>query len=55
VKWSAWLSRVIGLAWVPPELASDGATFDVHTDVGTARARVVLRAFYDPDGTKVRS
>jgi sarcosine oxidase subunit alpha len=55
VKWSAWLSRVIGLAWVPPELATDGATFDVRTDGGTARARVVLQAFYDPGGARVRS
>ena len=54
-KWSAWLSRVIGLAWVPPELAADGAAFDVRVDGGTARASVVLRPFYDPDGVKVRS
>jgi sarcosine oxidase subunit alpha len=54
-KWSAWLSRVIGLAWVPPELASDGAAFDVRVDGGTARASVVLRPFYDPDGVRVRS
>jgi sarcosine oxidase subunit alpha len=54
-KWSPWLSRVIGLAWVPPELANEGATFDVRIDGGTARARVVLHPFYDPDGAKVRS
>lgn len=54
-KWSAWLERVIGLAWVPPGLASDGAVFDVRVDGGTARARVVLRPFYDPAGEKVRS
>jgi sarcosine oxidase subunit alpha len=54
-KWSAWLSRVIGLAWVPPDLASDGAAFEVRVDGGTARARVVLQPFYDPAGEKVHS
>ncbi len=54
-KRSAWLGRVIGLAWVPVALARDGATFDVRTDGATARARVVLRPFYDPDGVRVRS
>jgi sarcosine oxidase subunit alpha len=54
-KWSGWLSRVIGLAWVPPELADEGATFDIRVDGGVARARVVRRPFYDPDGARVRS
>jgi sarcosine oxidase subunit alpha len=54
-KWSAWLGRVIGLAWVPAALARDGATFDVRVNGGSARARVVLQPFYDPAGAKVRS
>jgi sarcosine oxidase subunit alpha len=54
-KWSAWLGRVIGLAWVPTAFAHDGATVEVRMNGATARARVVLRPFYDPDGTKVRS
>jgi dimethylglycine dehydrogenase len=54
-KWSAWLGRVIGLAWVPAERARDGATFDVRMDGATARARVVMRPFYDPDGVRLRS
>jgi sarcosine oxidase subunit alpha len=54
-KWSAWLGRVIGLAWVPPERAHDGATFDVRTDGGTVTARAVTRPFYDPDGARLRS
>jgi sarcosine oxidase subunit alpha len=54
-KWSAWLGRVIGLAWVPAALACDGATVEVRMNGATARARVVLRPFYDPDGTKARS
>ncbi len=54
-KWSAWLGRVIGLAWVPTALARDGETVEVRMNGATARARVVLRPFYDPEGTKVRS
>ena len=54
-KWSAWLGRVIGLAWVPAALARAGATFDVRMNGASARARVVLEPFYDPAGAKVRS
>ena len=54
-KWSAWLGRVIGLAWVPAARARDGATFDVRMDGATARARVVMRPSYDPDGVRLRS
>jgi sarcosine oxidase subunit alpha len=54
-KWSGWLGRVIGLAWVPTALARQDATFDVRMDGATARARVVLQPFYDPDGARVRS
>jgi sarcosine oxidase subunit alpha len=54
-KWSAWLGRVIGLAWVPTALAREDATFDVRMNGASARARIVLEPFYDPTGAKVRS
>ncbi len=54
-KWSAWLGRVIGLAYVPAGLARAGQTLQVRVDGGTATARVVLRPFHDPDGALVRS
>jgi sarcosine oxidase subunit alpha len=54
-KWSPRLGRVIGLAWLPVDSAHDGAEFDVRLDGTTARAHVVRRPFYDPDGLRLRS
>ncbi|PYO56275.1 MAG: aminomethyltransferase [Candidatus Rokuibacteriota bacterium] len=54
-KWSAWLGRVIGLAYVPAGLARAGQSLQVRVDGGSATARVVLRPFHDPDGARVRS
>ena len=54
-KWSAWLGRVIGLAFVPAELARAGQALEVRVDGGSAAARVVLRPFHDPDSARVRS
>ncbi|MDQ3867671.1 MAG: aminomethyltransferase family protein, partial [Actinomycetota bacterium] len=54
-RWSPELRRVIGMAWVPSELAREGAEFDVKMDGGVERARVRLRPFYDPDGGRLRS
>jgi sarcosine oxidase subunit alpha len=53
-RWSLELGRAIGMAWVPPRLAEEGAQFDVKIDGGLERARVRLRPFYDPDGGKLR-
>ncbi|HEX5936683.1 MAG TPA: 2Fe-2S iron-sulfur cluster-binding protein [Actinomycetota bacterium] len=52
---SATVGAVIGLAWVPADLAADGSRFEIrfggsHT-VGTVRAAPV----YDPDGARFRS
>jgi sarcosine oxidase subunit alpha len=54
-KWSPFLQRVIGLAWVPADRAVDGATFDVRMDGTTRTAHVVARPFYDPEGVRLRS
>ncbi len=54
-KWSAHVGRAIGLAWVPVDLARDGATFDVRVEGGTCSARVVEKPFYDPHGYRVRA
>lgn len=52
---SAAVGAVIGLAWVPADLASDGSRFEIrfggsHT-VGTVHAA----PFYDPGGVRARS
>jgi glycine cleavage system aminomethyltransferase T len=53
-KWSAYLGRAIGLAWLPGRLASEGATFEVRVDGATRTAVVVTKPFHDPDGTRLR-
>jgi sarcosine oxidase subunit alpha len=54
-RFSAELGRTIGLAWVPAELATEGARFEIRTAVHPLAATVRLRPFYDPDGARLRS
>jgi sarcosine oxidase subunit alpha len=49
------MKTVVGMAWVPAPLAEDGKTFEIAYNGHRANARVVLRPFYDPDGTRLRS
>jgi sarcosine oxidase subunit alpha len=46
--------KAIGLAWVPAEVARDGAEVDVRVGGRLARARITEKVFYDPDGTRLR-
>jgi glycine cleavage system aminomethyltransferase T len=43
------------MAWVPPELARDGAEFFVTIDGGFDKAYVRLSPFFDPEGERLRS
>ncbi len=45
----------IGLAWVDPEVAHEGAELAIRVDAADQRATVTLAAFYDPDGERLRS
>jgi sarcosine oxidase subunit alpha len=54
-RWSPELRKVIGMAWVPAELAHDGAEFFVTMNGGFDKAHVRLRPFFDPDGERLRS
>ncbi len=54
-RWSPELRRVIGLAWVPPGLAAEGSELAIRMDGGVEKARVRLRPFFDPDGSRLRS
>jgi sarcosine oxidase subunit alpha len=54
-RWSPELRKVIGMAWVPPELARDGAEFFVTIDGGFDKAQVRLTPFFDPEGKRLRS
>jgi sarcosine oxidase subunit alpha len=52
---SPHLGRAIGMAWVRPELAREGAEIEIKVDGGVASARVRLKPFFDPDGERLRS
>jgi glycine cleavage system aminomethyltransferase T len=54
-RWSPQLERVIGMAWVPAALASDGAEITISDGDRREQAEVVTRPFYDPDGEVLRS
>jgi len=52
---SRQLDRVIGMAWVPAEMASDGATITISDEKRRLRGEVLTKPFYDPDGEVLRS
>ncbi|MEX2645706.1 MAG: 2Fe-2S iron-sulfur cluster-binding protein [Gaiellaceae bacterium] len=54
-RWSGELGRAIGMAWVPPDLAEEGATIEIRVDGRLEPASVRLRPFFDPDGERLRS
>jgi sarcosine oxidase, subunit alpha len=49
------LNQVIGLAWVPSQLAAEGTTITISDEGQTFRAQIQTRPFYDPDGEVLRS
>ena len=52
---SPTMNRGFGLAWVPPELAQEGASIEVLIGDRRESARVTLRPVYDPEGHRLRS
>jgi sarcosine oxidase subunit alpha len=55
VRRSEAVGAVIGLAWLPPERASDGTRFEVRVDRRLVGGRVTSGPFFDPDGERMRS
>ncbi len=54
-RFSPTLEEIIGLCWLPVDLASqNGATFMIRMDGHLVEARVHHDAFYDPDGERLR-
>jgi sarcosine oxidase subunit alpha len=49
------VGRVVGLAWVDPQSAEDGATISIRVEGSLHRASVTLSPFYDPEGALLRS
>jgi sarcosine oxidase subunit alpha len=54
-RWSDELGKAIGMAWVPPELAEEGAQIALKVNGSIERAHVRLRPFFDPEGEQLRS
>lgn len=52
---SAAAGTVVGLAWVPAGWAVDGTELEIQFGASHAVARVALKPFYDPEGTRLRS
>ncbi len=46
---------IVGLAWVEPDRAQEGAPFAIRSDGATIAAQVALAPFYDPQGERLRS
>jgi sarcosine oxidase, subunit alpha len=49
------LGGIVGLAWVPPEVAEDGAEFGISSSGVIVRATVTTSPFYDPEGDRQRA
>jgi sarcosine oxidase, subunit alpha len=54
-RYSPQLGKTIGMAWVPADLAQDGASVTISDNGRRLRAQVVTKPFYDPDGEVLRS
>ena len=54
-RWSAELQKAIGLVWIPPALAEEGARFELRLNGSLRAATVRLQPFFDPEGTRLRS
>ena len=52
---SKQLGKSIGMGWVPPDLAVDGARIQIKVEDRLEEASVRLRPFFDPDGEHLRS
>jgi sarcosine oxidase subunit alpha len=54
-RMSRRLGKVIGMAWVPAALASDGASITIADNGSRLVASVMTEPFYDPQGELLRS
>ncbi|HWE32372.1 MAG TPA: 2Fe-2S iron-sulfur cluster-binding protein [Solirubrobacteraceae bacterium] len=52
---SRQLDKVIGMAWVPAALATDGATITIADNGTRSAGSVITQPFYDPEGEVLRS
>lgn len=55
VRHSPQLRQIIGLAWVPTELAEEGSSVTVSDREALLEGTVVTQPFFDPEGEALRS
>lgn len=53
-RYSPLKKAAVGLAWVTPEKAEEGATIQVRVNGKLAEGIVTMQPFYDPEGTRLR-
>jgi len=53
-RYSPHKGKAVGLAWLASPSARDGAEIDIRVNGGTAGARIVPDAFYDPAGERLK-
>ncbi len=53
-RYSPGNGKAVGLAWVSAKSSAAGAEIEIRVNGGTARARIVEEAFYDPAGDRLR-
>jgi sarcosine oxidase subunit alpha len=53
-RFSPTIGKGFGLAWVPVELARDGAEINIIVDGRPMLASVTMQPFYDPGGARLR-
>ena len=54
-RFSPYLGKTIGLGWVPAERAVSGQGFGISVKGNLVGARIVEKAFYDPEGLRLRA
>ena len=53
-RFSPTMNKGFGLAWVPAELAQEGARINILIKGKPQPARVTLEPFYDPEGARLK-
>jgi glycine cleavage system aminomethyltransferase T len=53
-RWSPEVRKAIGMGWVPPELASDGAQIQIRVDGSLQAASVRTGPFFDAEGKHLK-
>jgi sarcosine oxidase, subunit alpha len=55
VRYSPTLNKIVGLCWLPVDMAEVGTKFTVRVKGKLKTGEVIEHPFYDPEGTKLKS